>query len=435
MNVLVIGGGGREHALVWKLEQSPLVQAIYCAPGNPGIGRLAECVRLNPRDFESLAGFAREKHVELTVVGPEDPLTSGIADHFSAAGLRVFGPSAAAARLEGSKSFAKSFMKRHGVPTADYAEFDSADAAVAYVREKGAPIVVKADGLAAGKGVTVARTVEEAESAIRQAMVEGLFGEAGSRVVIEEFMEGEEASVLAFCDGRTFAPMAPSQDHKPAFDGDTGPNTGGMGAYAPAPVATERLMEEVARTVLRPIVEGMAEEGAPYRGVLYAGLMMPAHAQGPKGRAHAARVVEINCRFGDPETQVVLPLMKTDIVPVMLACCEGTLDRAEIEWSPGACVSVVMASGGYPKEYEKGKAIHGIPEAEEKEGVIVFHAGTAERDGQLVTNGGRVLNVTATGQDVASAIEKAYRGVGRISFEGAHFRTDIGKKAVNRPLR
>ena len=426
MNVLVIGGGGREHALVWKLAQSPLVQAMYCAPGNPGISRLAECVNLNARDFEGLARFARQKDVDLTVVGPEDPLTAGIGDHFSAAGLRLFGPSASAARLEGSKSFAKSFMKRHGVPTADYAEFDDAGAAVAYVREKSAPIVVKADGLAAGKGVTVARDVAEAEAAIREAMVDRAFGEAGSRVVIEEFMEGEEASVLAFCDGKTFAPMAPSQDHKPVFDGDTGPNTGGMGAYAPAPVATAEVMEEVARTVLRPIVEGMAAEGAPYTGVLYAGLMI-----GPKGRARAARVVEINCRFGDPETQVVLPLMKTDIVPAMLACCEGTLSHAKIEWSAGACVSVVMASGGYPKEYEKGKVIRGIREAEEEEDVIVFHAGTAERDGQLVTNGGRVLNVTATGPDVASAIEKAYRGVGRISFEGAHFRTDIGKKAIH----
>ncbi len=426
MNVLVIGGGGREHALVWKLAQSPLVQSIYCAPGNPGIGRLAECVSLKARDFDSLARFAREKDIELTVVGPEDPLTAGIADHFAAAGLRVFGPSAAAAQLEGSKSFAKAFMKRHGVPTADYAEFDDVDAALAYVRERGAPIVVKADGLAAGKGVTVARDVAQAETAVREAMVEGLFGQAGARVVIEECMEGEEASVLAFCDGRSFAAMVPSQDHKPAFDGDTGPNTGGMGAYAPAPVATPALMDEVARTVLAPIVKGMADEGAPYKGVLYAGLMI---------NAKGARVVEINCRFGDPETQVVLPLMKSDMVPVMLACCEGTLRQQKIEWSPGACVSVVMASGGYPKDYPKGKVIGGVQEAEEEEGVIVFHAGTADRDGQLVTNGGRVLNVTATGPDIASTIEKAYRGVRRITFEGAHFRTDIGKKAINRPLK
>ena len=424
MNVLVIGGGGREHALVWKIARSPLVQTIYCAPGNPGIGQLAECVQLNVRDFDALANFARENKVDLTVVGPEDPLTAGIADHFEAAGLRVFGPSAAAARLEGSKSFAKSFMQRHGVPTAEYAEFDSPDAAVAYVRQKGAPIVVKADGLAAGKGVTVARDVAEAEAAIRAAMVDGLFGEAGSRVVIEEFMEGEEASVLAFCDGRSFAPMLPSQDHKPAFDGDTGPNTGGMGAYAPAPVATPALMDEVARTVLKPIVDGMAAEGAPYHGVLYAGLMID-----PKG----VRVVEINCRFGDPETQVVLPLMTTDIVPVMLACCEGTLAQARIEWDSGACVSVVMASGGYPRDYAKGKEIRGIREAEEGEGVIVFHAGTVQRAGQLVTNGGRVLNVTATGPDIPSTIQKAYRGVSRISFDGAHFRTDIGKKALKRP--
>lgn len=423
MNVLVIGGGGREHALVWKLAQSPLVQTLYCAPGNPGIARLAECVDIGVQDFDRLEKFAREKDVDLTVVGPEAPLTAGIAGHFANAGLRLFGPTAAAARLEGSKSFAKDFMKRNGIPTAEYEEFDDAEAAIAYVREKGAPIVVKADGLAAGKGVTVARDLAQAEAAVRAAMVDRVFGEAGAKVVVEECLEGEEASVLAFCDGKTFLPMVPSQDHKPALDGDKGPNTGGMGAYSPAPVAGPEVMEQVERHILRPCVEQMAAEGSPYAGVLYAGLMI--NEQG-------AKVVEINCRFGDPETQVVLPRMISDIVPPMLACCEGTLDQTSIDWSPEACVSVVMASGGYPGAYEKGKPISGIKEAEEEEGVIVFQAGTAERDGELVTNGGRVLNVTASGADIPAAIEKTYRGVKRIAFEGAHYRTDIGQKALKR---
>lgn len=423
MNVLVIGGGGREHALVWKLAQSPLVQALYCAPGNPGIARLAERVDVGVQDFARLEEFAREKYVDLTVVGPEAPLTAGIADHFAEAGLRLFGPTAAAARLEGSKSFAKDFMKRNGIPTAEYEEFEEADAAIAYVRDKGAPVVVKADGLAAGKGVTVAREVAEAETAIRAAMVERVFGEAGAKVVIEEFLEGEEASVLAFCDGKTFLPMVPSQDHKPALDGDKGPNTGGMGAYSPAPVAGAELMEQVERDILRPCVEQMAAEGSAYAGVLYAGLMI---------NEHGVKVVEINCRFGDPETQVVLPRMTSDIVPAMLACCAGTLDQTSLEWSPEACVSVVMASGGYPGAYEKGKLISGVKEAEEEEGVIVFHAGTGELDGKLVTNGGRVLDVTATGPDIPAAIDKAYRGVQRISFEGAHYRSDIGRKALER---
>lgn len=423
MNVLVIGGGGREHALVWKIAQSPLVTKIYCAPGNPGIGRHAECVDIGVNDFASLEAFARARRVDLTVVGPEEPLARGIADHFAAAGLAVFGPTAAAARLESSKLFAKDFMWRHGIPTAAYAEFTDPDAAIAYVKAQGAPIVVKADGLAAGKGVTVAATVDAAVAAIREAMVDRVFGEAGARVVLEEFLTGEEASILAFTDGRTVLPMVSSQDHKPAYDGDTGPNTGGMGAYSPAPVVTPDLMQEVETRILRACVEGMARDGAPYAGVLYAGLMIG--AAGPK-------VVEFNCRFGDPETQVVLPRMESDLAPVLLACCQSRLDMVDVKWKDGACVSVVMASGGYPREYEKGKPITGIDDAEREAGVTVFHAGTRLHNGALLTNGGRVLNVTAVGPDIASTIQRAYAGVDRITFQGMHYRTDIGRKALAR---
>ncbi len=423
MKVLVIGSGGREHALVWKIVQSPLVDKVYCAPGNPGIQALAECVAIGVNEMERLAAFAADTAVDLTVVGPEDPLANGIADLFSARGLAVFGPSAAAARLEGSKAFAKDAMGRYGIPTAEYAEFDQADEALDYVRAKGAPIVIKADGLAAGKGVTVARTVEEAEKAVREAMVERIFGGAGATVVIEECLVGEEASILAFSDGKTIVPMVPSQDHKPVFDGDEGPNTGGMGAYSPAPVVSPGLLAEIQRTVLEPCIRGMAKDGCPYRGVLYAGLMIT--EAGPK-------VIEFNVRFGDPETQVVLPRMRTDVVPVFQACCEGRLDSVPIEWDSGACVTVVMASGGYPKDYAKGKVIKGIAEAEAEAGVVVFHAGTRRDGGNLLTNGGRVLNVTAQDDTIASAIDKAYRAVKKIHFEGAHHRTDIGGKALGR---
>lgn len=423
MKVLVIGSGGREHALVWKIAQSPNVEKVFCAPGNPGIADHAECVDISVTDLNALAAFAEDNRIDLTVVGPEDPLARGISDLFAGRGLRVFGPSAAAARLEASKGFAKSFMIRHGIPTAEYGEFTDPDEAIAYVRSKGAPIVVKADGLAAGKGVTVARDVETAISAIREAMVGRAFGDAGKSVVIEECLVGEEASILAFCDGKTVVPMVPSQDHKPVYDNDEGPNTGGMGAYSPAPVVTAEMLIEIERTVLQPTVSGMAAEGVPYKGVLYAGLMIT--PSGPK-------VIEFNVRFGDPETQVVLPQMKSDMVAVLLACCNGTLDKQPVEWADGACVTVVMASGGYPKDYEKGKAIAGIGAAEKEDGVKVFHAGTKRKDGHLVTSGGRVLNVTAFGSDIAATIDKAYRAVGKVSFEGAHFRTDIGKKALAR---
>ncbi len=423
MNVLVVGGGGREHALVWKLAQSAEVEHVFAAPGSPGIARQGQCVSIAVDDFDALIAFAQEREVGLTVVGPEVPLAKGIVDRFAEAGLLAFGPTAAAARLEGSKAFAKAFMKRHGIPSAEYEEFTDADAAVSYVKEKGAPIVIKADGLAAGKGVTVAQNVDMAIEAIRHAMVDGVFGEAGNKVIVEECLVGEEASILAFTDGSTVAPMAPSQDHKAVFDGDQGPNTGGMGAYSPAPVVSDALFDEIRERVLLPCVRGMAQEGAPYIGVLYAGLMIT--EEGPK-------VIEFNCRFGDPETQVVLPRMKSDILPALLACCNGTLDQVDIAWDDSACVAVVMASGGYPGAYEKGKAITGIDAAESERGVVVFHAGTKESDGRLATAGGRVLNVTACDVDIAAAIEKAYRGVAKIAFEGAHFRKDIGKKALDR---
>ncbi len=423
MNVLVVGGGGREHALVWKIAQSPHVEKIYCAPGNPGIAAHAECVEISLINFHALLEFAREHDIGLTVVGPEDPLAAGIVDRFEKAGLRAFGPSAKAARLEASKAFAKELMTSYGIPTAAYGEFSDAEAAIEYVHAQGAPIVVKADGLAAGKGVTVARDVDSAVAAINAAMVDRAFGPAGDKIIVEECLEGEEASIFAFSDGKTILPLAASQDHKPVFDGDVGPNTGGMGAYSPAPVVSAELFEEIESTILRPCVEGLASEGRPYRGLLYAGLMIT--GSGPK-------VIEFNCRFGDPETQVVLPRMKSDIVPYLMACTDGTLDEMDVEWEDDACVSVVMASAGYPGEYERGKASTGIEAAERVAGVQVFHAGTKTLDGALVTKGGRVLGVTANGDSIESAIESAYSAVREIAFEGAHYRNDIGQKALRR---
>jgi phosphoribosylamine---glycine ligase len=421
VNVLVVGSGGREHALAWKIAQSPQVETVYCAPGNAGIARVAECVDIGVNDFGRLVAFAKEKNVGLTVIGPEDPLSKGVVDRFAREGLLVFGPTGAAAQLEASKAFAKRLMEKYDIPTAKYGEFADAESAIAYVREQGAPIVIKADGLAAGKGVTVAHDVDTAVAAIRAAMTDKVFGDAGARVIVEECLVGEECSILAFTDGETVLSMAPSQDHKPALDGDLGPNTGGMGAYSPAPLVTDELFDEIDRTVMRPCVAGLASDGTPYTGILYAGLMIT--QDGPK-------VVEFNCRFGDPETQVVLPRMKSDIISAFLACCDGTLDALELEWEDAACVSVVMASGGYPGPYEKGKVITGIDDAEDDPAVTVFNAGTKAGDGGLLTNGGRVLNVTATGPDIPGAIDAAYRAVGKVHFEGAHYRTDIGAKAI-----
>lgn len=423
MKVLVVGGGGREHTLVWKIRQSPLVDSLYCAPGNAGIARDAECVEIKAEDVAGLKAFAVERNIDLTVVGPEAPLVEGIVDEFANAGLKAFGPSRAAARLEGSKSFAKRIMAKAGVPTGEYAEFTDYNEAVAYVRDVGAPIVVKADGLAAGKGVTVAHTTAAAEEALRQCFLDEAFGEAGSRVVVEECLVGEEASILAFTDGKTVVPMASSQDHKPVHDNDEGPNTGGMGAYSPAPVVTPEIERRVYDEVLCPTLRALSDEGIEYRGVLYAGLMIT---------EDGANVLEFNVRFGDPETQVILPRMENDLVEVMLKCVDGTLDGATLDWADDACVTVVMASGGYPGKYRKGVPISGVNEAESAGRVVVFHAGTASREGEVVTNGGRVLGVTALGQDIRAAINEAYAAISKIHFDDMQYRTDIGKKALAR---
>ncbi len=423
MKVLIVGGGGREHALAWKIAQSPLVETLYCAPGNPGIAELAECVHIGADEIDALLDFAVNEKVDLTVVGPEVPLTLGIVDRFQAAGLEIFGPNQAAAQIEGSKKFSKDLMAKYNIPTAAYGAFTDRDAAVAYIREQGAPIVVKADGLAAGKGVIVAMTVEEAVAAVDEIMVDAVFGAAGAQVVIEEFMAGEEASFFAFTDGKNILPLASSQDHKRIFDNDEGPNTGGMGAYSPAPVVTEALHEQIVETVVRPTIDGMAAEGCPYVGILYVGLMIA----GGK-----ARVVEFNARFGDPEAQPLLMRMKSDIVPLLQACARGELKQNSLEWHDKAAVCVVMASGGYPATVDKGHPIAGLEAAGKIEDLVVFHAGTALKDGQVVNSGGRVLGVTGLGRSVAEAIEKAYQGVDLIHWEGVQFRRDIGKKALGR---
>ncbi len=425
MNILVIGGGGREHTLAWKLAQSPSATKLYAIPGNPGMAAVAECVSgISIEDNEAVVAFAEEHAIDLVVIGPEVPLTNGIVDAFEAAGILAFGPRKAAAELEGSKAFSKGLMKKYGIPTAKYEVFTDAEAAKDYVRQEGAPIVIKADGLAAGKGVIVAETLDEALAAVADIMEDQEFGAAGNRVVIEEFMEGEEASLLCFTDGETIVPMISSQDHKRAYDGDKGPNTGGMGTYAPAPVMTPAMIEATKEKILKPVIAAMKQEGRTYQGCLYAGLMIT--KDGPK-------VVEFNARFGDPETQVVLPLLKSDLVDIMVACAkgDGSLKDLDIAWSDGAAVCVVLASGGYPKSYRKGYEITGLDEAE-KLGCHVFHAGTAERDGSVVTAGGRVLGVVAEAADVRAAVDKAYQGVNVIDFKDKMFRHDIAHRALER---
>lgn len=419
MKVLVVGGGGREHALCWKISQSPRVSEIYCAPGNAGISGIARCVDIKASDIRGLVEFARGEKIDLTVVGPEDPLTRGLVDAMEESGLRVFGPLARAAAIEGSKALAKDIMSRYGIPTAGYQAFHSQDEAEKYIKSINGPCVVKADGLAAGKGVIVAKDTAEALAAVRQIMAGRAFGSAGDTVVVEELLEGEEVSILAFTDGETVVPMLPAQDHKQVYDGDRGPNTGGMGAYAPAPVCTPGIYNFALEKVLYPMVRAMAAEGRPYRGVLYAGLMVT--ERGPM-------VLEFNARFGDPEAQPVLMMLRTDLVDIMEAVIDRKLDRIRVEWNPGASVCVVLASGGYPGEYENGLEIYGLDRV--PEGVTVFHAGTALKDGRVVTAGGRVLGVTAAGDDIQAAISLAYRGVEPISFEGMHCRSDIGMKAV-----
>lgn len=425
MKILLIGGGGREHALAWKLAQSPKVESILAAPGNPGIAELpkCECVALNLDDLEKVADFAEDNGIDLTVVGPEATLVAGIADVFKRRGLPVFGPSKAAAQLEGSKAFSKELMAKYDIPTAFFKVCEDIETAKAYVEEKGAPIVVKADGLAAGKGVVVAMTKEEALAAIDDMMGDQIFGNAGARVVLEEFMEGEEASLLAFTDGKTVVPMIAAQDHKRIFDNDEGPNTGGMGTYAPAPVMTDVLRLKATERVLKPVVAAMAEEGTPYQGCLYAGLMI---------NGDSVKVVEFNCRFGDPETQVILPLLDGDLADIMLACATGTLDEVEVAWHDKAAVCVVMASGGYPGKYENGKEITGLTEANADEATVVFHAGTKAVDGKIVTAGGRVLGVTSVDKNIRDARDRAYAAVEKVKFDQVFYRKDIAWRALKR---
>jgi phosphoribosylamine--glycine ligase len=421
MKVLVIGGGGREHALVWKISQSPKVAKIYCAPGNAGIAQLAECSPIKAEDVPGLLEFAKSRAIDLTIVGPEGPLSMGIVDEFNKAGLRIFGPSGKAAAIEGSKQFSKDLMKKYNIPTAEYAVFTDKASAEAYVREKGAPLVVKADGLAAGKGVVVAETVDEALKALDLIMSRRAFGTAGDRVVIEECLKGEEASFMAFSDGKTVVPMASSQDHKRVFDADKGPNTGGMGAYSPAPIVTKKLERQVMETVMVPTVRAMEKEGRLFKGVLYAGLMI---------YNGEAKVLEFNARFGDPETQPVMARLDTDLIAIIEAILDGKLSKIEIAWKTDSAVCVVMASEGYPGDYEKGREISGLDKAATHKNVMVFHSGTSLKNGRIITDGGRVLGVTGLGPVVAAAIDNAYAAVRNISFEGAHYRRDIGARAL-----
>ncbi len=422
MNILLLGSGGREHALAWKMAASPLTDQLICAPGNAGIAREAECVALDIADHAAAIAFCRKNAIDFVVVGPEAPLCGGIVDELEAAGIKAFGPSGAAARLEGSKGFTKDLCRSTGIPTAAYERFCAAEPAKAYARARGAPIVVKADGLAAGKGVVVAETLADAEAAIDMILGGGL-GEAGAELVIEEFLEGEEASFFALCDGETAMPMASAQDHKRAFDGDRGPNTGGMGAYSPAPIVDAAMSARVMAEIVQPTLRAMKTIGAPYKGVLYAGLMIT--AEGPK-------LIEYNVRFGDPECQVLMPRLMSDLVPALLACRDGVLKSLDLRWHPEPALTVVMAAQGYPGSYAKGSVIEGLDEAAAVEGVEIFHAGTKQEGGRIVANGGRVLNVSALGKTVREARTRAYEAVSRIRWPEGFCRHDIGWRAVER---
>ena len=420
MRILVLGSGAREHALCYALQKSPQTSELFAMPGNPGISQIATCLSGNIEDNTAVVQVAKEKAIDLVVVGPEVPLVNGVADALEAAGIKVFGPSQKAAELEGSKAFSKDLMKKYGIPTASYEIFTDAAAAKAYVATITPPVVIKADGLAAGKGVIIAETTADALAAIDEIMLDRAFGDSGSQVVIEEFMQGEEVSVLCFTDGKTIIPMLPSQDHKRALDGDQGLNTGGMGAYAPAPVGTAELLERVQAEILEPTIKAMAQEGRLYKGCLYAGLMVT--ATGPK-------VVEFNCRFGDPEAEVVLPLLDSDLVEIMLSIANGNLTADLIRWKDEVAVAVILAAGGYPKSYAKGDAIEGLEAVKD---ALIFHAGTKDTGGKLVTNGGRVLAVVACGSDIAGAVHKVYQEVAKIKFANMHYRKDIAHLALNR---
>ena len=421
MKVLVVGGGGREHSLAWKIKQSPKVKQVFCAPGNAGIADVAECVDITVDDIEGLLKYAKKQKIDLTVVGPELPLTMGIVDVFQEEGMKIFGPDKKAAMLEGSKAFSKELMKQNGIPSAFFSTFTDPEDASRYIQEVGAPIVVKADGLCGGKGVIVCQTVEEALDAVNLILVNESFGDAGSKIVVEECLQGEEASYLVFTDGENIISMPSSQDHKQVLDGDKGPNTGGMGAYSPAPVVTEAMEEQILEEIMKPTIHAMAQEGHPYRGLLYAGVMIE------EGRA---KVLEFNCRFGDPEAQPLIIRMKSDIVPVLEAVAEGNLSNVELEWDPRATVCVVMAAKGYPRSYKKGLTISGLDKAGEIPDTVVFHAGTKKSGEKIVTDGGRVLGVTSLGETISQAVDRAYGAVECISWKGAHYRKDIGRKAL-----
>jgi len=422
MKVLVIGGGGREHAIVWKLSQSSRVDKIFCAPGNSGIAEIAECLNIKADDIDSLLNFAKYEGIDLTVVGPEVPLTAGIVDAFVKEDRRIFGPEKSGARLEGSKVFSKDFMLKYGLPTAEYKTFSSYRHAEEYIRLKGAPLVIKADGLAAGKGVFVCNTSDEAIDSLRLIMKDNAFGDAGSKVVVEQCLKGEEASFMILTDSKTVVPLATSQDHKTIFDGDKGPNTGGMGAYSPAPVITDHLHSKIMKTVIDPLIKGLKRERINYRGVIYAGLMIC------DGKPY---VLEFNCRFGDPEAQPILMRLESDLFDMLKATTEGRLKDVQIKWKDDAAVCVVLSSKGYPGTYEKGKVIKGLDEFRGKRNTVIFHAGTSLKKGRIVTSGGRVLGVTALGKDIQTAKKNAYKAVEKIHFDGMHCRTDIADKAIN----
>lgn len=420
MNILVIGSGGREHTLVWKIKQSLKVKKIYCAPGNAGIASLAECVEIASDDIKGLLKFAQENKIDLTVVGPEAPLVAGIVDEFEKYGLKIFGPNQAAAQLEASKAFAKEFLHRRNIPTAVYKIFDEPKGALEFLSQAQFPLVVKADGLAAGKGVVICKDLTEAKQAIDEIMIQKIFKSAGDRVVIEECLEGPEASILAVSDGKHFFVLETAQDHKRIFDDDLGPNTGGMGAYSPAPVVTPDMMNKIITRIIEPSIRGMHKEGRPFKGVLYAGLMLT--YQGPQ-------VLEFNVRFGDPEAEAVLPRLKTDLVDIMLASIDGKLEKLTLKWDDRPCVCVVIASGGYPGSYETGKVIDGLENIQDPQ-TFVFHAGTKLKNGNVLTNGGRVLGVTSLGSTMEEAIARVYQAVDQIKFDRAFFRRDIGARAI-----
>lgn len=420
MRVLVIGGGGREHALIWKLKQSPQVNEIYCAPGNGGIEELATCVPISDTDVEALLNFALEQKIDLTVVGPEAPLMAGVVDIFEEKGLCIFGPRKKAANIEGSKRFAKQLMEKCNIPTASYRSFTDPGEAITHIRKQGAPIVIKADGLAAGKGVVVAKTLDEAVHAVQKMMEERTFGQAGAEIVVEQFLQGQEMSLMAFVDGETVRPMVPAQDHKPVYDGDRGPNTGGMGAFSPVPQIPDNQIQVAVKTILEPMAQMMVKEGLQYRGVLYAGLMMT--DEGP-------HVIEFNARFGDPETQVVLPRLDGDLAEILLSVAKGCLSEVDIKWKEESSLCVILASEGYPGPYQKGIRIEGISEVSEE--LMIFHAGTKREDGQLITSGGRILGVTSVAPNLQKARNKVYDALENISIKGAHFRKDIGRRAIH----